>query len=336
MAAGVEFSGRNRSANGEDWTIGLHYASGYHETNAMQGDGDNWRFAQMTGGVNEFLLYGRITSTTGGYQFWDNLKLRIPCDNVILQGPAPPDMPGEVWDPTGPLPIPVPIGAAGNVCWRCDPPMMTIAVHVWIAWLACVIRNMFACSLRVWLYDIVNSLGAVLAFITIYQNWIVVNAQGAVNWGTAIYNSWALFWANNPIQIVLDTGQAGMSWAELIWNIINLMAGIVLSMLRLLMDGMIGILNLVWFMIDGLFSALTAPAAPYNEIILQNAQNSEGFTAAGYTHEKAYLVFMWGIYMADRAFYEFNIAWVQYLLIAIMLITFIMWFTREWHKILPN
>lgn len=113
---------------------------------------------------------------------------------------------------TLPGPIsPLPIGAAGDKCYLCNSPSgftMYFVSH-WIAWLGCVIRNMFACDLRVWLRDIANSTGAIATMGIVLFNWMNNTSFTVVSWlisFQAIAAGWVNY-ANNTVQV-------GVNWLQ--------------------------------------------------------------------------------------------------------------------------
>lgn len=79
---------------------------------------------------------------------------------------------------------PLPTGGAGSTCYYCTSPnsLYETSVSYWIAWLGCVIRNMFSCSLRVWLLRVSNWTAGVVQILLAFLTWIPQTAQSGANW----------------------------------------------------------------------------------------------------------------------------------------------------------
>lgn len=114
---------------------------------------------------------------------------------------------------TLPGPIsPLPVGSAGNICYLCTSPTGTsmYMVSLWVAWLGCVLRNMFTCDLRVWLHEIANSTGAIAVMGIELFNYI--------NGSTVTTVSWLSQFQSIPISFINwinGTVQAGVTWAQI-------------------------------------------------------------------------------------------------------------------------
>lgn len=93
----------------------------------------------------------------------------------------------DSWSEMGAAPVggvPAPIGGAGAVCYNCIPPVSVAATHItyWIAWLGCVLRNMFSCSLRVWLLAVGNWTNGVIQYFMAFASWVPATAQQGADW----------------------------------------------------------------------------------------------------------------------------------------------------------
>ncbi len=88
---------------------------------------------------------------------------------------------GTIPNPGG-LPIPVPGGGLAVKCYECSPPTNMFSIGGWLAWLACHIRNLFTCQLRIWIYNLLNLLMGFFRAFWVLLNWLVATAQNFANW----------------------------------------------------------------------------------------------------------------------------------------------------------
>lgn len=152
------------------------------------------------------------------------------------------------WGDTGGVGgIPTPIGGAGAVCYNCIPPtdINPGAISYWIAWLGCVLRNMFSCSLRVWLLAVGNWTNGVIQYFRAFAIWVPLTGQQAANWfmgsvvpgigGVAIINE-------------------GSNMLDLLIAIIGLIG----TMIQALSNVLLGIVNLVTSLLELIPAAFSA------------------------------------------------------------------------------
>lgn len=149
----------------------------------------------------------------------DENGVPLACDPAYY-APYDENIDGGTGDVGG---IPAPIEGAGTICYRCFPPSdaSSLAVSYWIAWLGCVLRNMFSCSLRVWLLVLGNWTNGVIQILLAFATWVPLTTQQGANWfaGTIVPA------IRSSINVtVYDNGTN--IW-DLLVAIINLIGGIV-------------------------------------------------------------------------------------------------------------
>lgn len=140
--------------------------------------------------------------------------------------------------------IPAPIEGAGTICYRCFPPSdaSSYAVSYWIAWLGCVLRNMFSCSLRVWLLVLGNWTNGVVQILLAFAIWVPATTQQGVDWfaGTivpairssinvTVYDNGTNIW-DLLVAIVQLIGGIVSLVASLLLRVADLVAGTVLAL----------------------------------------------------------------------------------------------------------
>lgn len=264
------------------------------------------------------------------------------CLQELYPSPAAPTNGSSGGDATGMINggIPAPIGGAGTICYQCNTPTSTgaAAVSFWIAWLGCVIRNMFSCSLRVWLYELGNSSRAGVAGLFGLLNWINASATGAVLWGNAravgmadyLLQFWLWFQeyiATEPRQIAVQvyaTINTGGDYATNIWDVLQVLFGLIATLLNGLVDGLTAVLNLGVEIIQALRMATTAPA--YDVIAEFEAA---GASATGRDS------FLWGLMVGDAVLSDYPALWpVVYTAIGLLTIGVFMWLVRSWEELI--
>ncbi|RMH01284.1 MAG: hypothetical protein D6706_02075 [Chloroflexi bacterium] len=289
------------------------------------------------------------THTTGGGSAWLQLDFgglgplaTLQVDNVIAY---PVDENGEpICDPSfyepynpavdGAPPVPVPTGdggsipvpiggAAGAVCYSCPIPTNMLSIGGWIGYLACIIKNLFSCSLRSWLFNIVNVVYGVWrivltminwlpGMVQIFANWLLSLAAGLVSWWwgwlsdlitwwySLVTNSWGLFgrfvsmfWAAQVDifrQLVINFLQSDFAqaiWRSLYWGRALWQAALILieTFLQSLWDMYQGIIEFVDFLVTVFGRIRDAFASPAIEISIVT---DEGQTVSGLAPAELY------------------------------------------------
>lgn len=182
--------------------------------------------------------------------------------------------------------VPTPIGGAGTVCYTCIPPrdVSAAAVSYWIAWLACVLRNMFSCSLRVWLLVIGNWTSGVLEYFMAFAAWVPMTAQQGADWfmgsvvpsigGTTIINQ-------------------GSNFFDLFVAVIDLLQTLVTTLSNLLL----GIVNLVSGLLQLIPTALSAEAYDFG---FAGDTGGGGIGAPGANDDKRLYAFLLFLGIVDQ------------------------------------
>lgn len=265
--------------------------------------------------------------------------------------PTTGDDPTCIFEPNNPACLPVPTGPAGGTCYQCTAPrrLSASAVSYWIAWLACVIRNLFSCSLRVWLYDITNNTTALVRVFIGFINWGNGNLQDGVNWAGMIANGFvgfihdmyvnlANFLAATPQQLtivlntVVGTASSGLDWLSIIWLILQILFSLFIQFLTMMYMGILNMLGMVINAVRGLQIAVTAPAFELDLVL----GDTEPITPNGEPGTgQAMQLLIWGLIISDSAITDYGLWPFLYVLAGLFGIITIIWVFRQWHDILP-
>jgi hypothetical protein len=221
------------------------------------------------------------------------------------------------------------------------------AVSLWIGWLGCLLRNMFSCSLRVWLFDLSNSLLAVMATLSMTINWLNSSVQAAIDsnvarggrlaaWAVSFWLEWAAYLAQTPQQItiiistVIETAESGADWAAIVWEIIQILFGLLGFLIRLIFGAVAGVLSLLIDIIRQLRLAATAPAFTLEEFTGGDNGAGAGSPAQGIT------IFLLAMATMDTAIADYGLWPVVYTVLGIVGVVVILWVIRQWRDdILP-
>lgn len=293
--------------------------------------GSNYVSGDITKTIGSYRNYSATLSLGGGspdivleiqksggypYVFLDDPFL-VPVDeNGDLSCTSDLYPPDEFYtDPIGD--IPGPIGSAGAVCYQCTTPnsLSSGAVSYWIAWLGCVIRNMFSCSLRVWLL--------------IIGNWI----RALVNQGVA----WIAWWPNTLASAYgqLQTlswfaARTGTNFFDLLIAVVELIGNLISS----LADLAIGVVRLITSMIQLIPNALESP--PIGFSFNGTEYGGEGgvlpFVAGdGPSNDKIVYLFFSGIALVDTQVFTNEYVNVGlFVLLGAASLLAIFWAIRQW------
>ena len=277
----------------------------------------------------------------------------VYCPAVAEYEPPDPVVGGGGTDPVeGVGGLPVPIGGAGETCWECRWPAGR-GVEMAIAWLGCVIRNMFSCSLRLWLYAILNAIMGVYATLLGYIQWGAFSAQGGINWTAELVQNGAN-WLNGALAAIQPGTVAG---GTSIWDVLYAIARIIPDSL----EGLVGIVSeltgLISVIIGGAFTIISLIGlALYSVLgllvqilimifqlipVLWQAISAEPVTMQDWLtstgNEVPYdglVTFVWSIGVVDEWLVVFNIHWILWILTGGIVINVILWikeeFSRQW------
>lgn len=230
----------------------------------------------------------------------------------------------------------VPIGGAGVVCYSCARPPDTSAssISFWIAWLACVIRNMFSCSLRVWLLVVGNWIAGVRVALLAYVYWSVGTTQGGANWiagqvvpaiqggGTTIIQSGTNFWdalvaVVNLLRDLID----GLTAVAL--SLIELIGGLIIAM-SLFLARIIDLVISLASAIPGAFSA-----APFE---FTGDDLARGGGLQGFSEAKAFTAFLMMLSVIDSITPQLEMAMM--LGLGVLSVVIIVWSVEWWSDVL--
>ncbi|MCP4428890.1 MAG: hypothetical protein GY803_30775 [Chloroflexi bacterium] len=234
--------------------------------------------------------------------------------------------------------VPAPIGAAGVTCYYCMTPnsLSASTVAYWIAWLGCVFRNMFSCSLRVWLMKVGNWTAGVVQILLAFMTWTPAMEQGAANWiaeqvipalsivvvggGDAAANGWdVLVSLVNLVETFIN------SITALVLEVIELLAAVVVQLSGLL----VSIVQMVVMLITALRSIFTVDPYQFNLNGIETP-DAGALGAAGPNDNKILYLFMIGIGVMDT--------WIGSngelfaLAVGVAALFVVIWTVREWRQ----
>lgn len=284
--------------------------------------------------LDSVVLYSR-----GFGVLYDDIELQVCSYEPLPPDPPPPDPPPPIGD------------GGGGLCYACPAPAYDAAVGYWIAYLACVINNLFWCALRAWLSNIESAtLGTTTAIRTLAL-WIPYNAQLAANHGKQM----ALWWlevlqdlfAGISITVGGDTGLGAL--LDLLLALINGLFGLLsmlLSWLLAALGAMASAAGMGVQLILGYWDAFLNPV-PYDlaTLILGTSGPSEmtpeAFTAAlqapgGANDAKIILLIFWGAMTADYVAGQVYLNFAQFFLIGLLAFYFIPWYLERVKELLPT
>lgn len=257
---------------------------------------------------------------------------------------GPPDC---VVDPVTNTCITIPTGGAGEVCYFCQRPSSVSpdSVSLWLAWLGCVLRNMFSCDLRLWFAELNNTARALQETMVTLSNFLAnagqdganaaaVRAQGAANQLASYWAEWANYAAQTPHQItilnVVEVAQSGADWAAIVWEIIQLLFGLFGSLLRLAYEAVSGFLALLLDIIRQLQLAVTAPAFSLDDFTGSDNGSGAGSPARGIS------ILLVAMATMDSVITDYNLWPFIYTVLGIIGVVVILWTIKQWRdEILP-
>lgn len=262
------------------------------------------------------------------YVFVDDVFL-VPVDeNGLVSCSADMYPPDEYYtDPIGS--IPGPVGGAGTVCYQCTIPTSTSAsaVSYWIAWLGCVLRNMFSCSLRVWLLIIGNWISGLINQGVAWIAWVPLTVYQAADW----FNEYVLPAISSISLNVINTEAQTNGWDVLI-ALINLLSTIVSA----LSDILLGIVNFFGDLISIIPNAINAqPRYLTLDGTEYNGSGAIDVSGEGGSNNKAVYLFFMGIQWVDTILFA-NESVVLILYVAMGVATFLViwWSAQFWSELI--
>lgn len=210
--------------------------------------------------------------------------------------------------------LPIPVTTGGTTCYYCQRPFSAdaIAVSYWLAWLACIIRNLFVCDLRIWLLVVGNWTNGVVQIGLAFLAYLPNTFQGGVDWiasqvvpgisivSTASTNGWDVLLA--LVQALQDIITTMLSMLSSVIAILGILIQALSDMLFMIVSL---ILNLSWAVRDAF------AVAPYTSGI--TTPDSGDLALAGPNESKVFYFVLLAIGTVDAA-----IAYVdEYIIVAL-------------------
>lgn len=245
----------------------------------------------------------------------------------------------------GPGGIPIPWAGAGTVCYDCQQPYGDAyeLVNFWLAWLGCVIRNMFSCSLRVWLLEILNAIMATLNYLNVLALWIARNAQSVVNWAGDMADYWVslglAFWTEfvtgmSNFSVVVNVYQSSFELLEAIINLLIAVAQLLLGVL----DALVSFADLGGEFLQAVWAAWQTPGYDLSYILtgqIIGGDLGSAMSASGVNDSKIFVYVMWGIMTMDEIGYGLFLNYVQYPILGIFGFVVGKWVLDQLGELMP-
>lgn len=230
-------------------------------------------------------------------------------------------------DPIGS--IPGPIGAAGAVCYQCTIPNNPGAnmVSYWVAWLGCVLRNMFSCSLRVWLLIIGNWISGLINQGLAWIAWVPLTVYQAADW----FNEYVLPAISSISLNIINTEAQTNGWDVLI-ALIDLLSTIIST----LSDILLGLVNFFGDLIAIIPNAINAePRYLTLEGTEYTGSGAIDVSGEGGSNAKAVYLFFMGIQWVDSIlFANESVVLILYVVMGLATFLVIWWSAQFWSDLI--
>lgn len=215
--------------------------------------------------------------------------------------------------------VPAPIAGAGSVCYVCFTPSQigANAVSLWIAWLGCVLRNMFSCSLRVWLLALGNWTFGLIQWLSALALWIPAEVQNGATW----YMRDVVPGLAANVTIVQD---GGSNLADVIIAFLALLASLISSLASLTVSVVEFLLSFVQ-MLQGAINP-----EPYEFGLDETAP---GMSGAGATDAKRLWLFLIGFAVLDQLIMQYpEISGLLMVVTGAAVLGVVYWSFRWWRE----
>lgn len=263
--------------------------------------------------------------------------------------PPPPPDPEDIFNDGGTI-VPITSGLPGGVCYTCNQPT-TINPFAWIAWLGCLLVNLFSCWLYVWLLGIVNSvLGVVNNFLS-FAYWFALVYQVVLSWFGDTINA-VLGWFGGQVTAFANglTGLgfgliqnllnspfiqavwAAAGWLSMVWSVVQAFINQILLLIGDLFNGLIDLIELIWTLITSLQDAFSTPAYAFDDLV----PSGGSLTDDGINNTKIGALLATGLMMGDVVFAEPALQVILNIVIGGIAFGIILWTIKLWHQIIPN
>lgn len=190
--------------------------------------------------------------------------------------------------------IPGPIGGAGATCYRCSPPnnLSATSVSYWIAWLGCVLRNMFSCSLRVWLLVIGNWLRGQIQIALAWLAWTPQTVQNGV------------IWFASSVAPLLGGVRIIYQNSTNLWDLLIVVIGLIASVMLSLSNLVITVIQMIIGFITAIRAAFTADPYVFNFNVsgFGPGPGEAALAMAGPNDDKILYLFLVALGVMDQSF----------------------------------
>jgi hypothetical protein len=250
----------------------------------------------------------------------------------------------------------------GRTCYQCSIPKGTNLGH-WIAYLACVIVNLFTCSVYTWFNNIWNAVIGVYGWLVALITWLGLVTQQIYTWVGGIImdaTNFVFGWWQNVANYIgqlpglllewfMNTQLVQSVWrfvsfVALVWSAARLVAAGVVDSIRNLFNAVVYIMELFIELIQAMRAAWSAD--PYElDIIPGHGANTPGggpaplapdqLAADGINTTKIYWILLMAMVAFDSILAPLGIVYVQWVAIGLISIGLIAWTLNKWRDILP-
>lgn len=221
--------------------------------------------------------------------------------------------PGCVPDPdTGECYPVINTSSTSDSCFDCIQPSSTDQLYVsyWVAWLGCLLHNLFMCHLRIWLLVLGNWTLGVIRYLSAFFDYIPSTWSVVTTWAYNTVQDGVDWFAEEIMILLLDAmaGIAGGGTGTNFWDLLIALIDLIKDLIGAVSDMMLGLFNLFYGILTAIrISFATAPA--YIEIEGVTSPNAAQLAAPGPNVDKMVYMLFAGFNLADT--YLFGSSYVQ-------------------------
>jgi hypothetical protein len=268
--------------------------------------------------------------------------------------------------PPDPLPnpggddIPLPDGDPRSVtCYECTRPANVIQVGHWIGYLGCLIKNLFTCSLKIWVYNVTNSVLGIWRNVRLFFVWIGDGINLILAWGGgAIESGWGYasgivsnLWAglrNIPRSVIEYVYQSDL--VQWVWQRLDVLralyplaVGFIEALIQVFIDLGEAVIHLIDFLRETFTAIRDAFTAEYYEIVVVTDDGEvidtilpDQMFADGANLTKVLWLVLSAVSVLDQivGMYQFEFALI--VPVGGLALVTLFWTLRTWEKIIPN
>jgi hypothetical protein len=290
-----------------------------------------------------------------GNQICDPDAYAPPTDEELQPPPNPDPLPNPGGDD-----IPLPDGDPRSVvCYECTRPANVIQVGHWIGYLGCLIKNLFTCSLKIWVYNVTNSVLGIWRNTRLFFVWLGDGINLILAWGGgAIESGWVYasgivsnLWAgmrNIPRSVIEYVYQSDL--VQWIWQrfdflraLYPLAIGFVEALIQIFIDLGEAVIHLIDFLRETFTAIRDAFTAEYYEIVVVTDDGEvidtilpDQMFADGANLTKVLWLVLSAVSVLDQivGMYQFEFALI--VPVGGLALVTLFWTLRTWEKIIPN